>query len=43
MSKYAQGKYQLQHPEKYVGRKTPTYRSSWEFAFMNFADNNPNV
>lgn len=43
MSKYAQGKFQLQHPEKYVGNKTPTYRSSWEFVFMQFCDNNPNI
>lgn len=43
MSKYAQGKYQIQNPAKYVGNKTPTYRSSWEFAFMQFCDNNPNV
>lgn len=43
MSKYAQGKYQIQNPQKYVGNKTPTYRSSWEFAFMQFCDNNPNV
>lgn len=43
MSKYAQGKFQLQNPQKYVGNKTPTYRSSWEFVFMNFCDNNPAV
>lgn len=43
MSKYAQGKFTIQHPEKYVGNKTPTYRSSWEYVFMNFCDNNPNV
>jgi hypothetical protein len=43
MSKYAQGKFQLKNPSKYVGNKTPTYRSSWEFVFMNFCDNNPNV
>lgn len=43
MSKYANGKFQLQNPEKYVGNKTPTYRSSWEFVFMTFCDNNPNV
>jgi hypothetical protein len=43
MSKYAQGKFQPQHPEKYVGNKTPTYRSSWEFVFMQFCDNNPSV
>jgi hypothetical protein len=43
MSKYAQGKFQLQNPQKYVGNKTPTYRSSWEFTFMTFCDNNPAV
>lgn len=43
MSKYAQGKYQVLNPEKYVGKKDPTYRSSWELTFMRFCDNNPNV
>jgi len=43
MSKYAQGKFQIQNPNKYVGKGTPTYRSSWEFAFMQFCDNNPAV
>jgi len=33
----------MRHPEKYVGTKTPTYRSSWEFTFMNFCDTNPSV
>jgi len=43
MSKYAQGKYQIKNPEKYIGKKTPTYRSSWEFTFCSFCDNNPAV
>mgnify|MGYP000297774653 CR=1 FL=1 len=43
MAKYAQGKYTLTNPDKYVGGKTPTYRSSWEFAFMRFCDLNENV
>ena len=43
MAKFAQGRYTLKHPDKYVGRKTPLYRSSWEFAFMKFCDENPNV
>jgi TnsA endonuclease N terminal len=43
MRKYAQGLFQIQNPQKYVGNKTPTYRSSWEFVFMQFCDNNPNV
>jgi hypothetical protein len=43
MSKYAQGKFQLLNPTKYVGNKQPTYRSSWEYVFMQFCDQNPNV
>ena len=43
MGKYAQGKFQVQNPNKYVGKGSPTYRSSWEFAFMQFCDNNPAV
>lgn len=43
MSKYAQGKFQMQNPEKYVGNKMPTYRSSWEYVFMQFCDNNPSI
>lgn len=43
MTKYAQGKFQLQNPAKYVGNKTPTYRSSWEYAVMSMCDNNPSI
>jgi hypothetical protein len=43
MAKFAQGKYTLKNPEKYVGGKTPTYRSGWEFAFMKFCDENPSI
>lgn len=43
MPRFAQGKYTLKHPDKYVGNKTPTYRSSWEFAFMRFCDEHPSV
>ena len=43
MAKYAQGKYTLKNPEKYVGGRNPTYRSSWEFAFMRFCDEHPSV
>jgi hypothetical protein len=43
MSKFARGKYVVKHPEKYVGTKSPTYRSSWEWTFMNFCDNNKSV
>lgn len=41
--KFSKGVYKIQHPEKYVGGKLPTYRSSWEYTFMSFCDNNPSV
>lgn len=43
MTKFAQGKYNLKNPEKYIGNRTPTYRSSWEWAIMNMCDNNPAI
>jgi hypothetical protein len=43
MAKFAQGKFVTKHPEKYVGTKIPTYRSSWEWSFMNFCDTNPSI
>jgi TnsA endonuclease N terminal len=43
LSAYSQGKYTIKNPGKYSGNKTPTYRSSWEFAFMSFCDNHPSV
>jgi hypothetical protein len=43
MAKFAQGKYTIRNAQKYVGRKQPTYRSSWEWAFMNFCDTNEQV
>ena len=43
MAKYAQGIFVPKHPEKYVGRRTIKYRSSWELAFFQFCDNHPSV
>ena len=43
MAKYAQGKYHVKNPEKYMSKRSPSYRSSWEFTFMSFCDNNPAV
>lgn len=43
MSRFAQGKYQPQNPDKYIGKRNPTFRSSWEWAFMRFCDNNPAI
>jgi hypothetical protein len=42
-SKFARGKFTMTRPEKYVGTKTPTYRSSWEWSFMRFCDTNESV
>ncbi len=41
--KFSKGVYKVLNPEKYVGNKMPTYRSSWEFTFMSFCDNNPSI
>lgn len=43
MSRFAQGKFTPRNPEKYIGTKSPTYRSSWEFSFMKFCDEHPSV
>jgi hypothetical protein len=43
MKKFAQGRYELKNPEKYIGLKSPTYRSSWEWAVMSMCDNNPAI
>jgi hypothetical protein len=41
--KYAQGIFTPKNPEKYAGKGTIRYRSSWELAFMNFCDTNDNI
>lgn len=43
MAKFAKGKFVMKNPGKYVGKKVPTYRSSWEWSFMNFCDTNPSI
>jgi hypothetical protein len=43
MKRWAQGKYQILNPDKYVGRGLPTYRSGWEHSFMRFCDTNEHV
>ena len=42
-SKFARGKFTPKNPGKYVGNKAPTYRSSWEWSFMNFCDTNESI
>ena len=43
MAKWAQGPYTVQNPQKYVGNRTPRYRSGWELSFMRFCDTNDHV
>lgn len=43
MAKFAQGKFTMKNPEKYVGLKTPMARSSWEFVFMKTLDEHHGV
>lgn len=41
--KYAQGIFEVKNTEKYVGKRRPRYRSSWEWTFMQFCDNHPGI
>lgn len=43
MAKYTQGIFTPKHPEKYAGRGSIKFRSSWELAFFNFCDNHPSI
>ena len=43
MGKWAQGIYEVQNPQKYVGKGKPRYRSGWELTFMRFCDNNDKI
>ena len=41
--RFARGKFIPSNPDKYIGNKNPTYRSSWEWTFMRFCDTNESV
>jgi len=41
--RFSKGVYTPKNPEKYMGNRMPLYRSSWEYTFMAFCDNNPSV
>ena len=41
--KFAQGRFEMKNPDKYVGTKTPLARSSWEFVFMRMLDEHQGV
>jgi len=43
MPNFSRGKFVVTNPQKYVGKGEPTWRSSWEWAFMQFCDNNDNI
>jgi hypothetical protein len=43
MATYSRGQYKLKNPDKYIGIKTPIWRSSWEFAVMKMCDENVNI
>lgn len=43
MGKFAQGRFEMKNPDKYIGKKTPMARSSWEFVFMRMLDEHPGV
>jgi hypothetical protein len=43
MAKYAQNRYNIKNPEKYLGNKVPFYRSSWEWRFMKFCDEHSSI
>jgi len=43
MARWAQGYYDIQNPDKYVGSGKPRYRSGWELSFMRFCDSNDAV
>ena len=42
-SNYKQGVYQPVNRQKYIGIKSPQYRSSYELKFFQWCDKNPNV
>lgn len=43
MANYSKGVYTVKNKEKYIGKKHPVFRSSWEQRFMNKLDSDPRV
>lgn len=43
MPRFAQGIFEMKNPAKYVGKKRPLARSSWEFVFMKMLDEHPGI
>jgi hypothetical protein len=42
-TKFIKNVFVVKNKEKYIGKKTPIYRSSWEKKYMEFLDFNENV
>jgi len=40
---FNKGLYKIKNTEKYMGSRSPIYRSGWELTFMMFCDNNPAI
>lgn len=43
MSNFMQGYYKVKNADKYIGNRSPYYRSSWELAVCRMCDNHPNI
>jgi hypothetical protein len=43
MSRFQQGTFTPKNADKYVGKKLPYYRSSWELRFCMVCDQHPNI
>lgn len=43
MAKFAQGRFEMKNPDKYIGTRVPLARSSWEFIFMRMLDEHQGV
>ena len=43
MPKFQNGKFIPSNPDKYLGKRTPHYRSGWELAVMRMCDNHPAI
>ena len=40
---FTQGFYNIQNPKKYLGKKPPIYRSSWEYRLMIYLDESSKI
>ena len=43
MAKFQNGKFTPSNPDKYLGKRTPHYRSGWELAVFRMCDNHPAI